>query len=385
MNFFIKALLCIFFILLHGCSTPANKKTEADNHLVGAPIIVQGQATIQNGAKLLARKLAFSHAISNVSSQLKNTVPSSYLIGSTKVVDEWIADDIYHLQVLSVLSSNSSCNAPYRKKIVATAFPIVTSGQVNGSETQDLYSGIPREMMNILMESGHFIGRNDTHTSLYARPDMAPELLTTDYQLPTTIQVAQKNNDQFILSGVIRDFEVESTEYVRGAGIFAQIKSITRNFSARRGIAIDIYVHNGFSGALLFQHRYTDTVIGDVWIPSGYTVGSERFKSTPAGHKISEIIQLASRDINDLLSCYPFSTKVIKIEDDNISISGGTQNKLKQGDSLVIYSKNLDPIEDNKLIGVVNIQTVQANYSTGKMNSLSSARQVKLGDYVRNR
>ena len=104
------------------------------------------------------------------------------------------------------------------------------------------------------------------------------------------LDVARRQNAQLVLSGVIRDFKVESTEYVRGSGVLAELKSVMRDYIARRSIGIDVFVHDGFTGALLFQHRYTDSILGDVSLPSGYTVGSERFDSTSAGHKITQII-----------------------------------------------------------------------------------------------
>ncbi|MCK5121598.1 MAG: hypothetical protein KAQ91_06425 [Methylococcales bacterium] len=386
MKYSVSLLVFSSLFFLQACVKPVSETTPSDVSVVNQAITVQGQATIKKGAKLLARKQAFRDAIRNVSLEVGSRFSSESILGSTKVVDEWVADNIYHIQVLAVLSEgHQSCNSPYRKRLVATAFPIATSGQVSANETQDLYSGIPREIMNQLMESGDFIGRNETHTVLYSRPDMAPEIINqTEYQDSYVVQLAQENGSQFVLSGVIRDLEVESTEFIRGSGVFSQWKSLMRDFVARRGVSVDVYVHDGSNGALLFQRRYTDTVIGDVWIPSGYTVGSERFKSTPAGHKISKIVQLASKDIRRLFTCHPFSAKVIRVENKKVYIAAGSQDKLKQGDSLVVYAVNLNAgLQTHQIIGVINIQSVQANFSVGEMEVVSDVRRIKAGDLVK--
>lgn len=387
MKFCIQICFIISLFFLQGCGAikAPVEKDEPEVESSSRAITMQGQAVIHKGAKLLARKQAFRSAVRNISREVGGQFSSEAILGSTKVVDEWIADNIYHIQVLAVLSEGQACNSPYRKRIIVTGFPSVVSGQISANETQDLYSGIPREIMNILMESGGFIGKNETHTALYSKPDMAPEILDeTDYQDSIIVQMAQEHGVQFILSGVIRDFEVESTEYTRGAGIFAQVKSMMRDFVARRGLAIDVYVHDGLSGALLFQHRYTDTVIGDVWIPLGYAVGSERFKSTPSGHKISKIIQLASKDVRQLFTCYPFSTKVLKVANNKVYIAAGTQDKLRQGDSLVVYAaKGVSTMQANELIGVINIQNVQVNFSVGQMELASDIRKIRAGDLVK--
>jgi hypothetical protein len=374
-------LSCVFF--LQSCAKPSSEKADAPSKQVSQTYTSLGQATIVKGAVQLARKQAFSDAISKTSLEANQKVSSQTLLASTKVVDEWIADDVYYIQVVSELTEGLNCSSPYRKRMLATGFPIVTSGQISTNETQDLYSGIPREIMNSLVESGGFLAHNATHTQLFAKPDIAPELVNENgSQNSMIMQLADKHGAQFVLSGVIRDLQTESTEYVRGAGALAKWKSLTRDFIARRGLSIDIYVYDGMKGTLLFQQRYTDTVVGDVWIPSGYTVGSELFRATPTGHKISNIIQLASKDIRELFGCYSFSAKVIKVENQQVFISAGTQNKLKQGDSFVVYASN-SSVLGNKLLGTVNIVDVQANFSIGEMEAVSDLRKIKAGDWVK--
>ncbi len=387
MKFFIQCVLITCLLFIQGCAKPTASESDADAIHNKRVIIVQGQASIKNGAKLLARNQAFTDAIKNAAVEAGSQISAELLLGSSKVVDEWVEGDVYNLQVLTVLSGGLSCHSPYRKRIVATGFPGVVSGQISANETQDLYSGIPREIMNILMETGRFIGHNETHTVVYSRPDMAPEIIDpTAYQDSIVVQLAQEHGAQFVLSGVIRDLEVESTEYIRGAGVFAEAKSLMRDFVARRGVSIDVYVHDGMNGALLFQHRYIDSVIGDVWIPSGYSVGSARFKSTPTGHKLSKMIQLASKDIERLFSCYPFSTKVIKVKNEKVYIAAGSLDKLKQGDSLVVYATNsMAGMQEHRVIGVITIQDVQSRFSIGKMEIVSDYRKIKVGDLVKSR
>ncbi len=379
----VQIFVLMSLLLVQGCGIISTSESPVES----APraFTVEGQASINKGAKLLARKQAFRSAIRKVSAKAGSQFSSEAILGSTKVVDEWVTDNVYHLQVLAVLSEGQVCNSPYRKKIIATGFPGVVSGQISANETQDIYSGIPREMMNILMETGHFMGTNKTHTILYSRPDMAPEIIDEmGYQDSIVVQIAQEQGAQFVLSGVIRDFEVESTEYVRGSGFFSQVKSMMRDFVARRGLAIDVYVHDGLTGALLFQHRYTDTIIGDVWIPTGYTVGSERFKATPSGHAISEIIQLASQDVAHLFTCYPFSTTVLKVENKKVYIAAGAQDKLRKGDSLVVYAvKSHANMQSNEIVGVLHIEDVQAGFSVGEMELTSDIRKIKAGDLVK--
>lgn len=386
---------CLFIVavlLLQACaSVPAKPDSVGEAaHSDQAVFSAEGQARMLNGNIFQARRKAIETAIRAAAKKSGTKVSNSVLIGNTKIVDEWHENDMYHVQVLAVLSESRFCQSPYRKRIVATAFPVVTPGQISGNESQDLYSGIPREINNLLMESGEFIGHNKTDTVLYSAPDLAPEIQQVDdYFGSSVINLANAAQSQFVLSGVIRDFAVESSEYVRGAGALAQIKAAFRDVVARRGITVDIYVHDGFSGSLLFQHRYSDSIIGDVWIPSGYSVGSERFKSTPAGHKISQILLMASTDIRRIIGCYPFTARVVKIDQDRIVIAAGAQDRIQPDDKMVVFAassttQGLGVSGTNKeAIGLLSIDRVDGVFASGKLEQSGSLRKIRVGDWVK--
>jgi hypothetical protein len=380
-----KSLLFSSVLLLIAACSSVEKRSEAE-------AIGERQATVQGSALMTdagieqARQAAINDAIANASSQLKGPNAGSLLVSDIKVVDEWQEGNLYHVQALAILSAKQACRSPYRKKIVATGFPVMNPDQVSGIESQDLFSGIPREINNRLMESGDFVGRNMTNSVLYLRPDVAPEV-NVDGRLgaPVILDIAKRHDAQFVLSGVIRDFKIESTEYIRGSGPLAMLKSTMRDFIARRSVEIDVFVHDGFTGALLFQHRYTDSILGDVTLPSGYTVGSERFDSTSAGHKITEIIDQASDDIRKLFGCYPFAARISRVESNRIYLAAGAQDKVKVGDRFKVYSAGaadsvgmgfVDPI------GTMTISDVGPSMAAGNLDG-GSRGIVRPGDWVR--
>jgi hypothetical protein len=377
-------------------------------------VTVEGQAAITKGMPLLAKQQALQDAIRQASMQSSVNIHSqtvvnqnnveldavsmhtSAAVSNTKIIKEWTADNIYHVLAMVTLSTDNACATHYRKRIIATAFPLAKQEQVIGYETQDLSSGIPRELNNILTESGDFIGSNATNINLYPRADLAPELQDhTAYRPSKVMQMAASNGVQFVLSGVIRDLEVESSEYMSGAGPLAYARSLAREVVARRGVGIDVYVHDGYTGALLFQQRYVDDVMGDVWIPATYTVGSERFNATSTGSKIAQIIDRASTDIRQSLSCYPFATRIIEIKDDKAIIDAGSQEKITIGDQLVVYATKGDDLNldggfsfigrDNQPVGVLTIVNVMPRYATGRLEVPAHELGVKVGDWVKSR
>lgn len=393
---------------LVACATPPPPAPPVPKNVVAT---VEGQATVQNGAVLLAKKQALQDAVRVASQQSAVAVQSQSSMGrdnrllesmtmrtaaavsNTRVLREWQSDGIYHVQAMVELSPTGTCQPNYRKRIIATAFPRVVQEQLSDYESNDLDNGIPREINNLLMESNQFIGINFTNVALYPRPDLAPDLQErNEYELSKVVKMANKSGAQFVLSGVLRDMEIASDEYMQGSGVQGLLNSWKRHITGSRNIGIDVYVHDGMTGALLFQRRYVDKSSGDVFIPASYTVGSDGFRSTATGQKITDIIHNASGDIAAALSCYPFSARIADIKGDKIYIDAGAQEKLNVGDQLIVYSAAGDnvvldggnsAVANKQPSSVLTIQSVTPRYAVGSLEGVVKKPSIKIGDWVR--
>ncbi len=398
-------LLTLCLTLLQACG---NKGVDLSEKIV----TVEGQAIIKNGAKLLARKMAIRDAIRQSSLQNSGQIKSRTLVKSqsialdaftlkttaqinnTEIIDEWVTDNIFHVRAIVRLSDANMCTPMFRKRIIATAFPMVHPSQSSMAESNDLSSGIPREINNILAETGAYIGKNLTQTVIFNEANLAPEVLGAHpYQISTEMKLAQKHRGQFILSGVIRDLEISPAHYNRGSGIESLLNSYTSYLSSTRAITVDIYLHDGYTGALLFQHRYRRTAKGKVIIPHNVVVGSDEFKETDTGNKITSIINQAVQDIQQSLNCYPLYTRILKIDENKVFIDAGAQEQVNIGDQLVVYS-SLGTINaagsgqeiighHKKPAGILTITEVTPLFSVGELESPPHILGVKEGDWVK--
>ena len=410
-----KFLLIFAIGLLQACATSSDLERSNSSKGTALPkkiVVAEGQAVIEKGKKLWAKQQAVQDAIRQASLQVGAAVSShtrmkqgliqtdtiamatAAHVSHTEILNEWTLEDIYHVRARVTLSTTDSCIPHYRKRIVATGFPLTEAAQLSSSESQDVQGGIPREIANFLMESREFIAFNATQTSLYAQPRLAPDQYDDEpYKVSKLMQLAAANGAQFVLSGVIRDLQIESGDYIQGTGPVGMLKSMGGDYWSRRGIGFDVYIHDGFTGALLSQYRYTDNVAGDVWLPSGYTVGSERFKATLTGAKISAMIARASSDIRRSLACYPFSTQVSKIEKNKLFIDAGAQDNVSPGDQLVVYSDASEELKvegerhylehDKNPVGVITITDVRPRYAIGHFEQETQSQGVRIGDWVR--
>ena len=381
-----RASLSLVLLFLAGCSSEVKPPLTAEA-VAARQVTAEGSAFIREGGIEGARREAMNAAIMEATERLRRSNGGANQIGDVKVVDEWQQGDVYRTQIVAQITDKSVCNSPYRKKIVATAFPMMASDQLFGSESQDLMGGLPREISNQLMESGAFLSRNAANTVLYSRPDLAPEMDAASGSSAVVTDVARRYEGQLVLSGVIRDFKIESSQYVRGTGVLAEIKALSRDIVSRRSIGVDVYVHDGFTGALLFQHRYTDSILGDVSLPAGYSVGSQRFADTPAGNTINDIIRQASADIYRTFSCYPFATRVTQVVNNRVFIAAGSQDKVRVGDRFKlypaissVYGSSGEIVESQ---GTLTITEVTSNSAQGMLNPEGKPLRVYPGDWVK--
>jgi hypothetical protein len=147
------------------------------------------------------------------------------------------------------------------------------------------------------------------------------------------------------------------------------------------------------SGALLLQRRYVDKSEGSVMIPASYTVGSDGFRTTETGKKITEIIDKASNDIQQTLNCYPFATRIADIKGNKVFIDAGAQEKLNVGDQLIVYGTASEGLHleggssfitsDKQPVSVLTIQSVTARYAIGTIEGSIGKLGIKVGDWVR--
>ncbi len=403
-----RALFVLFSVVFVACTQTTRPKQFSSEQIV----TVEGQALIKNGTQLLARKMAIRDAIRQASlennAQINSrtfinqnkialdsfTLRTTALINNTKVIDEWIEAGIYHVRAIVRLSTGRRCTPQYRKRIAATAFPLVKPSHSSTLESNDLSSGIPREISNMLTESGYYLGRNNTQTSLYTTPELAPEMIgLPDYEMLNNMKLAEKSRVQFVLSGVIRDLEISSRNYNRGSGVVAWLNSFNSYFNTSRTITIDMYIHDGYTGALLFQHRYKDEATGSVLIPKDVMVGSTQFKATETGNKITKIINQSAADIQNSLNCYPFYTRILKIKDNKIFIDAGAQERINLGDQLVVYSSLGDITQQDsgqQIIGhykkpaaVLTITEVNSLFSVGELEAPPYMLGIEVGDWVK--
>ncbi len=399
--------------MLTACSVPTQNSTlpgPADNRQ--QTIISEGQAAVGPGGRLLARRQALQEAIRQAAlTREVNIVGKTELadhaissdrvilrtaaaVNATEVINEWQEGENIFVRAKVTLGALDNCYSPYRKRLVVTAFPFAQTGHVNAVESDDLSQGLARELLNRLVASGQFIGTDKSRIALRQTSNNAQDLVSYPYdQFSEIRQIADDAHAQFVLSGIIHDLAIEPNLRITGHDPISLAQNISRNLYRERSIAIEAFIHDGFSGALVGQYRYQDQVSGRIWLPEQLPVGSAAFQEHPVGAALANIIEHASREINQALRCQPFSARILKVERPTVFIDAGAQEGVRVGDQLLVYTQRSGILHfqgnqeylgaDQQPVTVMTITDVKPRYAFGKLDSEVLYLNLQPGDWVR--
>jgi len=350
---------------------------------------VTGSAAIFSEAHQAAKEQAIKNAMQQALLQTKAHIDSTSTISANvllidsarvntsgtvqdvKILDEWIEDEFYHVRIRAYIpdedNTSQKKSTRYRKKIAATQFDILNRSQTY--DLSDIERELPRELLRRLENSGEFITIDATQYLISQNP---PAL---ELDNPGTYKaIADTTDAQIILSGLIRDMRVE-----------------TGFFSDTRFLEIEIYLHDGISGARLSRHRFSEMVKNSGFFENKQTLFSNSsFYQTIFGKVLNRIMTSQVEILQGDLSQIPFSAKILKVDGTDIYFNAGAASLINIGDVLMTYRLEADPMNssNNKYIGYIEtpaaaltVEHIQPLFSKGKLEIKNS--QLMVGDVIR--
>jgi len=293
----------------------------------------------------------------------------------------------------------NSCNFPathYRKKIAATLFPMIHPEHLGITDYYDFDKSISTEILKRLSRTNHFLTREANDISLYDDPLQAPFISKMTIADDTLLsQIASNRDVQYVISGVIRDLSVGlESEYLKDAPFIPSFNTFFGNqrMADKRNVVIDFFLHDTLTGELLSKKTYAHTISGTDVIPDMATAfGTRAFYNSNIGKLFSEILNQEVKNIETILSCRPFTMKVIDQKDGKLYLDAGISSNIKAGDVLTIYIPD-KPGETFGVVGktdqfgspktTIKIEKVYPAYSTAIPESGRFSQQDIINGYL---
>ncbi|WP_430461547.1 flagellar assembly protein FlgT [Thalassolituus sp. LLYu03] len=350
------------------------------------------QASLRAGAQISSTQLMNKGVIEQDDVQVRTQAE----LKNVQVLWEDQHNGLYEVAIRADVKPEAMCPAStqkYRKAIAVAGFGLANPVQASVGQLQNIEQDLPRVLVNTLNGRGAVHALDATRTSLYQDPRRAPSAETAQQRLTTSVALATELGAQYVVSGVVRDLAMvgEAEQDIHQAPSEAKWLSLfgVEPTSHDRRFVMDVYVHDGLSGAMLFQRSYSTE--GE-WTRSrtertGFA--SPQFWNTDYGQEVRELLVSVVDDVDEVLRCQPFMARIVKARGNRLHIEASAGAGIRPGDKFQVYrtgtfyNLDLEPrTEISDMATEVVVKQVQPQFIIAEMKLSAEHLAIQRDDLV---
>jgi len=376
------------------------------------PVDANGIAEIEYGDVNSARVRAMRNAIENASMQVSANIQSTqvmengnltvdYLrihsaakVTDIQVISEGQDGDYYRVHIMARVAPDQICANvmanQYRKSVAITGFSMEHPQHATLGHLGSVDRSLPALLVNDINGRPGLRALSANYMTLYPNTPNAPTQISPRMTLTRAVTAAKDLGVQFVVSGVIRDLAMENPDAPRANNWDRWLKKVGITKAKRtRHFVFDLYVHDGYSGALVFQSRYRTYGLWNEKNNSIVGFGTAKFFSTDYGFQVRLLLDQAVTDLQKTIQCQPFMATIAQVSGKRIYVSSGAESGLRPGDFLSVYrtSQKFDrqgesfwQISDTRL--VAEVKQVQPYYAVAELAIDSERLNLQVDDLV---
>ncbi|WP_196156825.1 flagellar assembly protein T N-terminal domain-containing protein [Reinekea sp. G2M2-21] len=389
---FIRFTVCAWLLF---CVSYAPFGFAADMNLV--QVDAEGISPIEYNDENSARLRAMRNAIENASMQVSANVQSTQVIENgnltvdylrinsaakvtdIRIISEGRDGDLYRVRIMAKVSPDQICANVmanhYRKSVAITGFSMEHPEHATLGHLGAVDRSLAALLVNDLNGRQGIRALSANYMTLYPNTPNAPTQISPRMTLTRAVSAAKDLGVQFVVSGVIRDMAMENPEAPRASNWDKWLKRVGVTKAKRtRHFVFDVFVHDGYSGALVFQSRYRTYGLWNERNNTEVGFGTAKYFSTDYGQQVRVLLNQAVADIQTTVQCQPFMATIAQVDGNRIFVSSGAESGLRPGDFLSVYrtSQKFDrqgdsfwQIIDTRL--AAEVKQVQPYYAVAEM------------------
>ncbi|WP_207062791.1 flagellar assembly protein T N-terminal domain-containing protein [Motiliproteus sp. SC1-56] len=350
------------------------------------------QAMLQAGAQISSTQTIEQGVLTVDNLQVR----SLGSISNVRVLEEQVQGAMLMVRIQAEVGLEENCpnegpGRHYRKSVAFAAFPLEHPLQANRGALHDVEQVLPRVLAETLGRQAHLHTLNASHLQAQPNPTTASTQQQHRGALTNSLQSFRDLDVQFIVSGVVRDIGMFDPEHNRSNNLLVDWYDQLDYLGSQhlRSFAVDIFIHDGFSGALLFNRSYRQAGLWNLDKQARTGFNSPAFIRTDYGRKVAQVIEKASQEIQRQLKCEPFRARIVETDQQSITFNAGSVAGIRPGDQLQVERRSMfyDPrgethirVEPTRNSLVVN--EVYPLFSTGKIAEDTGARNIQQDDLV---
>lgn len=348
------------------------------------------KASLRAGAQISSTQL-MEHGIVE---EDEVTLRSDAQLKNVEVLWEDQTEGIYEIAIRADVSAQAMCpnnSQRYRKAIAVAGFGLAKPMQATLGQLQNIEQDLPRVLVNTLNDRGATHALDATRTSLYRDPRRAPSAETPQQRLTTSVSLATQLGAQYVVSGVVRDLSMIGESRKTAPDISDSWLSMfgLAGGDDRRQFVLDVFVHDGLSGAMLFQRSYSTAGHWPVPRQQGVGFASPKFWQTHYGDEVRTLLSSVVDDLDEVLRCQPFMARVVKARGNRLHIEASAGAGIRPGDKFQVYrtgtfyNLDLEPrTELSDMATEVVVKQVQPQFVVAEMKFTAEHLSIQRDDMV---
>jgi len=346
------------------------------------------QASLRAEAHVVSTQLMSKGLITQDDIELK----SQANIKDVEVLWEGAEQGIYSVTIRADVKPMQMCQQgnSLRKAVAVTGFGLVSAKQTSLGQLQNIEQDLARVFINTFNDSGQMHALDASHIGLYSNPKFAPSVQNQQRHLTTSMALAQNLGAQYIVSGIVRGLDTLSTaaDRVEQNESWLSLVGLTDEPTERQFV-VDVFVHDGFSGALIFSNTYATQGKWNLDRMANVRFASPAFWRSNYGHAVKDLLAGAIDDVSMSLRCQPFMAKIIRTEGKRLHIEALAGAGIRPGDKFSIYRSgtfynlDLEPrIELTNTDMKATVSQVQPQFIVAELSMSAQQLSIQRDDIV---
>jgi len=313
-----------------------------------------------------------------------------------RVLSESVEGDQLRVLIRAEVVTEETCAASFagrrfRKSAAVAGFPLAEPQQASLGGLQQISSGLSAELSRRIAARDHLRTLNAAHLNLHPQLDSTGSRQGAGGELSDVLPALRDLDVQFVLSGVVRDLSL----YQPGRDNEGNVLRVWhdqldyRGSEHLRNFAVELFIHDGFTGALLFNRSYR---VGGRWLTDHHQrtgFMTPAFLGTDYGQQVQALLETLANEVDEAIQCEPFSTRILSTEGNRVTFNTGSVTGVRPGDSLRVYRRSTlfdqhnrphTRLEDTRATLVVN--EVHPLFASGNLGQPAAELNIQQDDIL---
>lgn len=355
-------------------------------------VVAEGEAAIANGDATLARQIALRRAMAAAVEQGGGLLQSTSVTTPNGVQEKTTYSAQSRVLGARILSEHAErgrlrvtaevrledparpeqCGGRPLRKALVLPFPLRYPEQLRSGEYMDWPQTTAGELARRLNSRGKLLSSALLNRFPFESPEAAPTPARIKGQ-SAMARWAGEARAQYVVAGLFKDF-----------GIAHQALVIPE-----RQIAIEAYIYDGTSGELLARREFSRQLPFSWQMPKNVVPGTRAFSESRLGTAYYESIDSIGRWAESVITCLPFSARVIQAAGQRLYLDVGSDGGIEPGMELLLArpapDRTLGAAGDvldaglAPLAGII-VKSVHARHSVAEISAGKSAPAAQVGD-----